>query len=92
MDFSEALSAVKDGHRIRREGWSEDSYVVLQPGYPDGIEINANTAASTGVEQGTRCVFDPYLMAWNGNAQTFGPWVPTMRDLLVNDWSAAPVR
>ena len=60
-------------------------YIVLQPGYPDGIGINANTAEATGIPQGTVCVFRPYLMMFTADGE-FVPWVASQTDLLASDW------
>ncbi len=86
MDFSEALDAVKDGSKITREGWNgAGQYVVLQPGYPDGIPINSNTARATGIPEGTVCKFAPYLMLRNAQC-VFVPWLASQGDLLAEDW------
>lgn len=40
---------MRAGLKATRTGWNAPGqYVVYQPGYPDGIGINANTAAATG--------------------------------------------
>jgi hypothetical protein len=89
MDFGAALAAVKGGSKISREGWNgKGMWVVHQPGYPDGIAINANTAEATGIPQGTVCRFLPYLIlrAVDG---AFAPWVPSISDVLAEDWQVA---
>lgn len=88
MDFSEALNLVKNGNRIFRAAWGVD-YVVYQRGYPEGIGINANTASALGLPEGTVVEFTPYLTKLEGSR--FTPWVPTMRDLLADDWMATKV-
>jgi hypothetical protein len=60
-------------------------YVVYQPGYPDGIGINANTAKATGGVVGAICRFRPYLMMWTAQ-EDFVPWVASQTDLLAEDW------
>lgn len=86
LDFSDALRECKAGSRIQRAGWNgKNMYVVFQPGYPDGVAINANTAKATGIEQGTVCVFRPYLMMRAADG-TFVPWVASQSDLLADDW------
>ncbi|WP_433067394.1 DUF2829 domain-containing protein [Dactylosporangium sp. CS-033363] len=88
MDFSSALVAVKNGAKITRTGWNgAGQYVVFQAGYPDGIAINANTAAATGLAEGTVCSFRPYLMFCTADGQ-FVPWVASQTDLLADDWEA----
>lgn len=88
MDFSDALRLVTRGHRISRRGWNgQGMYVVYQAGYPDGIPINANTAAATGLPEGTTCSFRPYLMMRTAQ-DDFVPWVASQTDLLADDWQA----
>jgi hypothetical protein len=87
FDFGEALYQLRDrGNRVTRQGWNAaDQYVVFQPGYPDGIGINANTARATGIDEGTVCVFRPYLMLKTVDG-SFVPWTPTVSDVLAEDW------
>lgn len=86
MDFSMALAQVRTGSRVWRWKWSDTSYVVLMPGYPEGIGINRTTAYATGEVEGAVCVFEPYFLRWDGEAESFSPWVPTTRDILAMDW------
>ncbi|MFI6814443.1 DUF2829 domain-containing protein [Nonomuraea sp. NPDC050328] len=89
MDFSEALDQLMRGNRMNRRGWNgRGMYVVLQHGYPDGIPINANTAAATGLPEGTVCKFRPYLMMKTVDDE-FVPWVASQTDILANDWQHA---
>lgn len=89
MDFGLALAELKEGLRITRAGWNATGqYVVLQRGYPDGIPINANTAAATGIPEGTIRVFRPYLMLHTADG-SFVPWQPTGSDVLAEDWFSA---
>jgi len=84
--FEVALMNIKSGRRVSRSNWNAPGqFVVLQKGYPDGIAINANTAEATGIEQGTVCVFRPYLMLRTADG-SFVPWAPTVSDVLAEDW------
>ena len=86
MDFGQALTAIKAGSRITRDGWNgRGMFVVYQAGYPDGIPINANTATATGIPQGTVCRFRPYLMMRTVDGD-FVPWLASQTDLLADDW------
>lgn len=88
MDFGEALDNLRDGEFLSRDGWpgyGRGMWIVLQDGYPDGIAINANTAAATGIAEGTVCRFQPYLMLKTTSGD-FVPWVAAQTDLLANDW------
>lgn len=86
MDFSEALTLLKEGSRLARDGWNgKGMYVVRQKGYPDGIKINKNTSEATGIPEGTVCSFRPYLMLKTAD-NDFVPWVASQSDLLEDDW------
>lgn len=86
MDFGRALAALKLGDKVCRSGWNgKNMFVVLQPGYPDGIPANANTAAAFGVTGGTVVVVRPYLAMWTADRQIV-PWLASQSDLLVEDW------
>ena len=89
MDFGRALAQLKQGMRATRKGWNgSGQYVVYQPGYPDGIGINANTARATGIPEGTVRVFRPYLMLHTVDG-SFVPWSPSVSDVLADDWMIA---
>lgn len=77
------------GRRIRRTRWHHQVYVVAQAGYPDGIEINRNTASALGIDPGTICYFGPYLMQMCADG-VLHPWMPDQADLFGNDWGIAP--
>ena len=87
VNFGIALAAVKSGVKISRQGWNgKGMYVVYQKGYPEGIEINANTAAAIGQPQGTVCKFSPYLMMRAADG-SFVPWLASQTDILAEDWT-----
>ncbi|MFG2059679.1 DUF2829 domain-containing protein [Micromonospora sp. NPDC048930] len=89
MDFGEALTALKQGGKVSRDGWNgKGMFVVHQLGYPDGIPINGNTAEATGLPEGTVCRFRPYLMLRAADG-AFVPWVPSVSDVLAEDWRHA---
>lgn len=89
MDFSDALRLIKNGHRLTRQAWENaDRIVAYQPGYPDGIAINANTATATGLPEGTVAVFQPYLMTRDQDG-SYVAWTARQADLLAGDWTLA---
>lgn len=88
MGFEGALSALKDGARLRRTRWDHcdhNTWIFRQKGYPDGIGLNEQTAEAMHEEPGTEMVFRPYLMVRLGD-QTVATWVPTTLDLFAEDW------
>lgn len=87
--FEQALVWLKDGKKVARIGWNAPGqWIVAQKGYPDGIAINANTAAATGIPEGVVEIFDPYMMLHNAQGH-FVPWAPTQGDLFAADWTTA---
>jgi hypothetical protein len=60
-------------------------YVVFQPGYPNGVAANANTATAFDVVEGSQVFVRPYLAMWTAN-QEIVPWVASQSDLLADDW------
>lgn len=88
-DFGWALRQLRNGLKVSRCGWNgKGMWVAYQAGYPDGIAINGNTATATGVAEGTRCRFLPYLMMRTVEG-AFVPWLASQTDILATDWEPA---
>lgn len=91
-NFGWALEQLRAGRRLTRHGWNgQGMWIGYQAGYPDGIPINANTANSTGIPEGTVCRFRPYLMMKTADGD-FVPWVASQTDLLADDWNVVEPR
>lgn len=85
-DLGHALRCLHNGKKVARSGWNgKGMWIVLQKGYPDGIPINANTAAATGIIEGTVCKFLPYIMMKTVEG-SFVPWLASQTDILASDW------
>lgn len=90
VGIGDAVRYMREGHRVSRAGWNgKGMYLAYQPGYPDGIAINANTAKATGQPEGTVLKFLPYVMMCTAGGE-FVPWLCSQTDLLADDWSVAP--
>ena len=86
MTFGEALKWLKQGGKAARVGWNgKGMWLAYQPGYPNGIPINANTARATGLPEGTVCKFLPYIMMKTAGGE-FVPWLASQTDVLAEDW------
>lgn len=86
MGIGEAVAAMRLGSRVARAGWNgKGIYLAYQPGYPNGIAINANTAKATGQPEGTVLKFLPYVMMRTAGGE-FVPWLCSQTDLLASDW------
>jgi hypothetical protein len=64
-------------------------WLAYQPGYPEGVAINANTAKATGLPEGTVRKFLPYLMLRTAGEGCFVPWLASQSDVLAEDWELA---
>jgi hypothetical protein len=83
MNFSNALVALKAGHRVRRTGWNgKEQFLFLVPGstfivnrapllgiYPEGTEINYHAHIDISTQDGQVV-----------------PWLASQTDLLDEDW------
>ena len=86
MDFSWALEALKQNHKITRRGWNgRGQFVVLQKGYPFGIPSNKQTADAWGMDEGDLFICNPYFQIQNVDG-SHSMWVPSVGDLLAEDW------
>lgn len=88
MDFGEAVRALKAGKLVARAGWNgKGMWLAYQPGYPDGVPINANTAKAIGLPEGTVCKFLPYIIIRTAGEGCLVPWLASQTDVLAEDWS-----
>lgn len=86
MDFGEALRQVKSGKRIARKGWNgKGMAVAYQPGYPEGIPCNKNTANTWGLPEGSLFKCQPYLQLRCVDG-TYQMWLASQSDILADDW------
>lgn len=81
MDFGEALSILKEGSSVSREGWNgKGMYLYLVP---------ANTyAAQTEIAKknfGDSVPYEAYI-ALKTVQNTVVPWLASQSDLLASDW------
>lgn len=87
MDFGKALTILKNGGRVARQGWNgKDMFLFLVPGskfkvnrepllgiYPEGTEIEYHSHIDMKTAQG-------YVV----------PWLASQSDLLSDDWMEVP--
>lgn len=92
MDFGRAISELKDGKRVAREGWNgKGMFLFLQPGYPDGIKANANTAKGMGIPEGTEISTRPYIAMVDAQGYVVTGWLASQTDMLAEDWQIVEV-
>lgn len=83
MNFSHALQAVKEGHRLCREGWNgKDMFIFLVA----GSQFEVNRAPLLGIfPEGTVIDYSPHIdiKQADGGIST---WVASIGDLMAEDW------
>lgn len=84
--FGKAIELMKRGHLVARIGWNgKGMAVAYQPGYPDGIPCNQNTAKTWHMPEGTLFKCNPYLQLRCADG-TYQMWVASQTDILSDDW------
>lgn len=81
MNFSDALTALKDGKAIYRTGWNAGGqyiYLVEAASYPAQTDI-------AKAEFGDEVPYGPYL-AIKTVQHNVVPWLASQTDLLADDW------
>lgn len=94
LTFEQALTALKSGKRVAREGWNgKGMWVVLMPrlelpsyNTQDTFKkVNDRTAKWIGNDTPLDC--QPYIAMWTANKQWQPGWLASQADLLAEDWS-----
>ena len=83
MDFGDALKALKDGHKVAREGWNgKNQYIELA--------TNISYVNSNGTV--VNCEHDAIgnmAIAFVGTSGVQMGWLASQADMLANDWRFA---
>ena len=83
MDFSKALTEVKNGKKIYRIGWNgKDMFVFLVP----GSQFKVNRPPLLGIyEEGTEINYHAHLDMKTADGMIV-PWLASQIDILADDW------
>jgi hypothetical protein len=84
LNFGQAVEAVKLGSKIAREGWNGKGmfvYYVPENKYPFSTEVGKTLADEEG-----KVSYNAYLAIKNVNG-TISTWVPSINDVLAEDWT-----
>jgi hypothetical protein len=83
MNFEEALSAVKNGERVCREGWNgKGMFIFLVP----GSQFQVNRAPLMGIfPEGTTINYQAHIDIFTAQ-KTVSVWQPSNGDMLATDW------
>lgn len=86
LTFGQAIEAAKQGKKIARKGWDGKSmYLVIMPGYPEGIEVNEVTRKAHNLPEGTKLIYRPYWQLYTAQKDV-AMWSPSGSDSLAEDW------
>lgn len=89
MDFSEALKELKAGKAVTNCNWNgKGMYIVMMPGYPDGIALNEISCKAHHIQHGcpeSYIPVGPYITMLDATG-TLVPWTPSQLDMFSNDW------
>lgn len=83
LSFSDALKAVKEGHRCRRTGWNgKDMFIFLVPG--SVFKVNREPLLSI-LGEGTKVKYHGHIDMKTAQGYVV-PWLASQADLLDDDW------
>jgi hypothetical protein len=84
MTFGQAIEAMKAGQKVARAGWNGKgmfAYYVPDNSYP--VQTGA---AKSHFGEGAMVPYNAYMAIKNVN-ETVSTWVPSVNDVLSDDWS-----
>ena len=82
MDFSQALTAIKEGKKVGRAEWKNAKGVFLV----DGSKFQVNRAPLNKMfAEGTEVTYRPHIDMIGADG-SIGTWAPSMVDILADDW------
>lgn len=88
MNFSDALSAIKVGHRLKRSGWNgKDMFVFLVPG---SVFVTNREPLLSILGAGVEVQYHAHIDMKTAQGYVV-PWLASQADLLTEDWEIIPV-
>lgn len=87
MTFGDALSALKGGAKVAREGWNgKGMFLFLVP----GSVFKVNRAPLLGIyPEGTEVTYCPHIDMKTADGSVV-PWLASQTDVLSEDWVLVP--
>lgn len=91
MTFGVALEALKDGHRITRQGWSGKGMWLMYVDGTGGVDLLPGTPYHTALTKGdrTRSVsvsIKGHIDMMCADGQMQPGWLASQSDMLAHDW------
>lgn len=90
LDFSDALRALKFGHRVQRSGWNaKDQWLAVSN--PESAVVDAANFCSPhsrayAERNGGSAVVPPCILIKNAQGEIQMGWAPSPGDMFANDW------
>jgi hypothetical protein len=83
MNFSDALTKIKEGHRLARAGWNgKGMFVFLVAG--SHFKVNREPLLSI-LGEGTEVTYRPHIDICTADG-SISVWQPSMGDVMAEDW------
>jgi len=83
MDFSEALTQIKAGAKIKRKGWNNpDQYIFLF----NSFELLGSPVPPDNISSELKNTFIDKFVVIKTVQNTLVPWIASQTDLLAEDW------
>lgn len=93
LSFGHAVEAAKTGSKIRRAGWNGPGQFVvympelnLPPYSTQGTDRKVNDRTAKWIGEDTPLESQPYFALFNAQKKWQPGWVPSVSDVLANDW------
>jgi hypothetical protein len=85
MDFSKALQALKDGHKVSRSGWNgKGMWIILQHG--SGVPIPMRPHSPYAAAGLIDVLIEPHIDMMTAGGSMQPGWLASQADLLAEDW------
>lgn len=79
LTFGEAIEALKEGHRVAREGWNgKGMHIFLEKDFTALINLGGRTVQRK---------YEPVICMWTAQQTTQPGWLASQADILAEDWS-----
>lgn len=89
MDFGQALAALKDGHRVARDGWNGTGmWLLLVPGSVITVASDRPLGHAAPELVGTTLEYGSHIDVKTTDNRLV-PWVASQSDILADDWRQA---
>jgi len=91
MDFGGAISALKSGEKVAREGWNGKGMWLSLSGFIGGVDVHADNFwskhnADFANESGGTVKVLPAITMKNARGEIVMGWLASQEDMLSEDW------